>query len=109
MIRNDEAGYCLKQCYKMCFYISQLHHFEILRMRAEFIKDIHGTIWFTYAANVWMRPNNAAQEVRDNQEKAKLENNKRQREMLMKQLQDHLEESPKHRAGVERLEAKMAE
>ena len=62
LIRTDEAGYCLKQCYKMCFYISQMHRFEILRMRAEFIKDLHGTIWFTYASKIWMRPNNTAQE-----------------------------------------------
>jgi hypothetical protein len=46
---NDYA-YCLKQCYKMCYYVQKLHSHEILRMRAEFTKDENGTIWFAYAS-----------------------------------------------------------
>lgn len=46
LIRNNEERYCLKQVYKMCYYVAKLHMCEILRMRCEFVKDYHGTIWF---------------------------------------------------------------
>lgn len=50
MIRDgDDYGYCLKQCFKMCFYIQKMHNIEILKMRCEFAKDDNGTIWFLYA------------------------------------------------------------
>lgn len=41
----------------MCFYISKLYQYEILRMDCEFAKDFHGTIWFLDASNLWVRPN----------------------------------------------------
>lgn len=60
LIRNNEEGYCLKQVYKMCYYVSKLYQFEILRMRCEFAKDFHGTIWFQYASTIVVRPNMSA-------------------------------------------------
>ena len=33
----------------MCYYIQKIHKIEVLKMRCEFVKDDHGTIWFTYA------------------------------------------------------------
>lgn len=40
----------------MCYYVQKLYKFEILQMKALFCKDIHGTIWFTYAQNIMVRP-----------------------------------------------------
>jgi len=45
----------------MCFYISKLYQFEILRMRCEFVKDENNSIWFLYASDIWVRPNTTAQ------------------------------------------------
>lgn len=60
LIRDHGEGweqlYCLKQCYKMCFYVQKLYKYEILQMKAQFVKDVHGTIWFTYAQNIRARP-----------------------------------------------------
>ena len=50
LIKYDEQKYCLKQCYKMCYYITQLYQIEILRMRCEFVKDHNRTIWLRYAS-----------------------------------------------------------
>lgn len=44
IVKKDEHLYCLKQCYKMCYYISKIYHFEILKMRCEFSKDENGTV-----------------------------------------------------------------
>lgn len=41
----------------MCYYIAQLYHYEITKMKCEFVKDFHGTIWFTYASDILVRPN----------------------------------------------------
>ena len=49
LIQSDQFKYCLKQCYKMAYYISKLYQIEILRMQCEFLKDDNKTIWFTYA------------------------------------------------------------
>lgn len=43
---GDDFGYCYKQCLKMCYYIQKMHKVEILKMKCEFAKDDHGTIWF---------------------------------------------------------------
>jgi hypothetical protein len=49
---HDDYKYCYKQCLKMCYYIQKIHDVEILKMRCEFTKDDHGTIWFTYASQI---------------------------------------------------------
>jgi hypothetical protein len=60
LIRNDEETYCLKQAYKMCYYVSKLYQYEILRMKCEFVKDDNGTIWLQHVSDIWVRPNLAA-------------------------------------------------
>lgn len=56
MIRNgDDYGYCIKQCYKICYYIQKMHNIDILKMRGEFAKDDNGTIWFMYANQIHRR------------------------------------------------------
>ena len=45
LIRNDEEKYCLKQAYKIAFYIQKLYQFEIIKMKCEFVKDENNTIW----------------------------------------------------------------
>ena len=57
LIRLDEEKYCLKQVYKICFYIQKLYQVDILRMQCDFVKDYHGTIWFQFAKNIQIRPN----------------------------------------------------
>lgn len=49
LIQTDEFKYCLKQCYKMAFFLAKLHDIEILRMQCEFLKDDNKTIWFSFA------------------------------------------------------------
>ena len=44
LLRSDEYQYCVKQCYKMCYYVQKVYQFEILKMRAEFTKDENGTV-----------------------------------------------------------------
>ena len=63
---GDDQAYCLKQCYKMCYYVQKMHNHEILKMRAEFTKDDNGTIWFTYASRIHSREiiSNDEQKVR---------------------------------------------
>ena len=68
LLQTNEQNYCLKQCYKMAYYISKLYNKEVLRMRCEFMKDDNDTIWFSYASRVIMRPvkshKEAAKEVK---------------------------------------------
>lgn len=44
LVRQDQHQYCLKQCYKMCYYVSKVYNVEILKMRCEFLKDENGTV-----------------------------------------------------------------
>lgn len=60
LIRNNQHRYCLKQVYKMCYYVSTIWHQEIMRMRCEFTKDDNNTIWFQHASEIWVRPNMTA-------------------------------------------------
>lgn len=55
LIQNDEYKYCLKQCYKMAYFMTKLHDVEILRMQCEFVKDENKTIWFSYASKIAFR------------------------------------------------------
>lgn len=57
LIQNDEEKYCLKQVYKICFYVQKLYHIEVLTMKCEFVKDHNGTIWFQYAQEIKTRNN----------------------------------------------------
>lgn len=41
----------------MCYYIQKMCYNDIIRMKCEFIKDDHNTIWFTYASDIYMRLN----------------------------------------------------
>ena len=64
-------------------------------MRAEFSKDIHGTIWFTYAQGIRSRPaHNAMNDNEEKQLRIKQSNDKK-REELYQQLQAHLNENKK--------------
>mmetsp|Transcript_45789 Transcript_45789/g.33509 ORF Transcript_45789/g.33509 Transcript_45789/m.33509 type:complete len:92 (-) Transcript_45789:411-686(-) len=40
----------------MCYYISKVYNYEVLKMRCEFLKDENGTIWFFYASEIRVRP-----------------------------------------------------
>jgi hypothetical protein len=55
ILSNNEYKYCVKQCYKMCFYVQKLYNIEILKMKCEFMKDENNSIWFTYASKISTR------------------------------------------------------
>lgn len=46
---------CLYQIYKICFFVSKIHKYEILKMKAQFMKDDNGKIWFYHAKNLIVR------------------------------------------------------
>ena len=47
-----EEEYCQKQCMKYCYYISKVKGIEILKFRAEFMKDENGFIWLFYCRDI---------------------------------------------------------
>ena len=55
LIQNDEFKYCMKQCYKMAYFVQKLHDIEIVRMQCEFLKDENKTIWFSFASHIAYR------------------------------------------------------
>lgn len=55
LIQTDQFKYCLKQCFKMAYFIAKLHEIEILRMQCEFLKDDNKTIWFSFADQIVFR------------------------------------------------------
>lgn len=55
IMSGDDTRFCLKQCFKMCYYVQKMHKVEILKMRCEFAKDDNGSIWFLYANQIYRR------------------------------------------------------
>lgn len=55
LIRNNPQQYCLKQVYKMCYYLKKMHNYEIIQMKCQFAKDDNSTIWFQYAEDIYVR------------------------------------------------------
>lgn len=49
---ENKEKYCLKQVYKMCYYIQKLYHIEIIRMKVEFSQDDNNTIWMQHASDI---------------------------------------------------------
>ena len=78
--------YCLKQCYKFCYFISKLHQIEIIRMKCEFSKDYHGSIWFLYATEIFVRPNMEAKKDMDEEIERINKINKAHREKLVGEI-----------------------
>lgn len=70
LIRNDEEKYCLKQAYKIAFYIQKLYQFEIIKMKCEYVKDENNTIWLQHVSEIFVRPNVAAKLLADQQIKS---------------------------------------
>jgi hypothetical protein len=68
LLMKDEYKYCLKQCYKMSYFISKLYAIEVLKMTCEFLKDDNESIWFSYAYNIISR-NISGREVGKNKVK----------------------------------------
>ena len=65
LIKKDRENYCLKQVYKMCYYVSHLYQHEILQMKCEFLIDFHGSIWFIHASDIYARFNKKAKEEKE--------------------------------------------
>ena len=91
---NDNGErFCLKQAYKMCFYVSKLYQMEILRMKCEFYKDQNGTIWFANGSQIWVRPNMVAHKATEEQSKRIRKINMAHREQILNELDQHQKES----------------
>ena len=44
IMNAEDEKYCMKQCFKMCYYVQKMYNQEILKMKAEFTKDDNGTV-----------------------------------------------------------------
>lgn len=44
IMNGEDEKYCMKQCFKMCYYVQKMYNQEILKMKAEFTKDDNGTV-----------------------------------------------------------------
>ena len=45
LLSHNQQDYWLKQVVKMCFYISKLYGYEVIRLKAIFLQDDEGIIW----------------------------------------------------------------
>ena len=57
-MKDEQAGYeeyALKQCAKIATHIQRVHGVEVLQMRAEFLKDENGALWFYYCRDLHVR------------------------------------------------------
>lgn len=108
LIKNDEQKYCLKQAYKICFYVSKLYQCEILRMKCEFVKDHNRTIWFQYAQDIWVRPNMHAVKATEDQAQRIRKINEDHREHLLMMNEIHASQN-KERELSQKLGQMMSE
>ena len=79
----------------MCYYITKIYQYEILKMKCEFVKDIHGTIWFYHASQILARQNMLARKTKEAVELQKYKMNKERTEQLNIRIKKHLEEQEK--------------
>jgi hypothetical protein len=89
LIRGDPEMYCLKQVYKYCYFISKLHQIEIIRMKCEFAQDFHGSIWFQYASQIFVRPNIDAKKAMNDEIERIKRINQAHREKLVCEIEEH--------------------
>ncbi|CAI2362192.1 unnamed protein product [Moneuplotes crassus] len=62
LMKHNPKEYCRKQVIKMCYYISKLYNYEILRMQCTFLADDDGLIWFSKVENCFVRVKPGCQE-----------------------------------------------
>jgi len=98
--KQDDEHFALKQCYKLAHYIQKVYHYEILQMKAEFLKDDNGNIWFFYASNIQGRSRNKkgssemAQQNAMNIEAGKQKyNEEEERQEMEEELQEYQDEN----------------
>lgn len=48
--------YCLLLLQRIAYFLEQHCHYELLRMKGEFMKDENGKIWLTWATKIAVRP-----------------------------------------------------
>jgi hypothetical protein len=107
LIRTNSERYCLKQVYKFCYYISKLHQIEILRMKCEFARDFHGSIWFQFASEIYVRPNLDAKKDLE-EEIARINKiNKAHKEKLVNEMEEHQVVEEGTRQQVDKIQGIM--
>ena len=47
--------FCRKQILKMCYYMQRVRSIEVLQMKAEFLVDESGSVWFSFAKDIHYR------------------------------------------------------
>ena len=52
---SSPTSYCLTQCNKIGYYLQQIHHLEIIRMKVSFLQDETGSLLFYGARDIWVR------------------------------------------------------
>mmetsp|Transcript_10364 Transcript_10364/g.10330 ORF Transcript_10364/g.10330 Transcript_10364/m.10330 type:complete len:398 (-) Transcript_10364:1323-2516(-) len=52
---NNINDYCLFICRRIAYFLATYSQKEVLRIKAEFMKDDNGKIWFTYATKISVR------------------------------------------------------
>lgn len=55
LLETNEYAFCVKQCYKMCYYVQKLYQMDVLKMKCEFLKDDNDSIWFSHAQDIVTR------------------------------------------------------
>mgnify|MGYP006114481411 CR=1 FL=1 len=55
LMEKSPIIFCLKQCYKIGFFLQKVHGIELSRMDIEFTVDDYGEIFFQYADNIYCR------------------------------------------------------
>jgi len=75
----------------MCYYISKLHHCEILRMKCEFVQDDNGSIWFSYASDIHVRANNAAKLAIESQMQTIKNQTMKKKKSVLQNMESNLE------------------
>lgn len=58
-------------------------------MKCEFAKDYHGSIWFQYASEIYVRPNMDAKKDLEDEIKRINDINQAHREKLIKEMEEH--------------------
>ena len=55
LMTSDPKGYCNMICRRIAYFLAIFLKLEVLRIKAEFLKDDNGKIWLIHATNIAVR------------------------------------------------------
>ena len=88
--------YAYQQCLKICHYVKKVRNKEILKMRAEFLKDSCGNVWFSYASGITYRECGgrvAWKEAGELNDEQVLAHQRAQQDMLRREMEQYQREA----------------